>query len=197
MRTHGWGGQPPATDGEARRRIVTAAIACVDEHGDAADVAKVAARLRITRQTVYRYFPSRRALFEIVGAEATGPLVKRLRRHLRGIDDPAEAVVELVFWCIRRLPLDRRLSFIASPGRADALVLSPQAPQLAAAVVDQLPLDLSHLPDADRPLLVEHMVRLVQALLLDPGTRDRSDSDLRRFLGACLRPVVHAKTIRS
>ena len=74
---------------------------------------------------------------------------------------------------------------------------SAKSRTLAAIVVDQLPLDLSHLSDADRPLLVEHMVRLVQALLLDPGTRDRSDADLQRFLGACLRPVVHARTMRS
>lgn len=196
VRTHGWGGSPPASDQEARARIVRAAIACIDEHGAAADVAKVATRLRITRQTVYRYFPSRRALFETVGAEATGPLVSRLRRRLRGIGDPADAVVELVFWCIRNLPRDPRLAFIASTGHGDALIMAPQSPQLAAAIVERLPIDLTHLDVDRRSLLVEHMLRLVQALLLDASTANRSDADLRRFLGVCLRPSVHPKTIR-
>jgi len=176
---------------------VKAAVACVDEHGDAADVAKIATRLQVTRQTIYRYFPSRRALFEVVGAQATGPLVRRLRRHLSGTRDPADAVVELVFWCVRHLPRDPRLAFIASPGRADALILSSRSPRLAAAVVEQLPIDLSHLAGEHRALLVEHMVRLVQSLLLDPSTHQRPDADLRRFLDACLRPSVHRSTIRS
>lgn len=74
--------------------------------------------------------------------------------------------------------------------------MAPQSPQLAAAIVDQLPIDLTHLDVERRSLLVEHMLRLVQALLLDPSTPDRSDADLRRFLGVCLRPSVHPKTIR-
>lgn len=196
MRTHGWGGTPPASDGEARTRIIRAAIACVDEHGDAADIAKVAERLQVTRQTVYRYFPNRRALFEIVAAAGQGALVKRLVTHLRGIGDPADAVVEVVFWCLRRLPRDRRLAFIAPPGRADALVMAPGSPALAATVLDQLPIDLAHLNGDQRAFLAEHMVRLLQALLLDPSTATRRDDDLRRFLGACLRPSVHPSTIR-
>ena len=168
----------------------------MDECGDAADIAKVAERLQITRQTVYRYFPSRRALFEVVAAAEQGALVKRLVRHLRRIDDPADAVVEVVFWCLRRLPRDRRLAFIAPPGRADALVMAPAAPAIAATVLGELPIDLAHLSGEERSVLAEHMVRLLQALLLDPSTAARRDDDLRRFLGACLRPSVHPVTIR-
>ena len=54
MRTHGWAGNPPATDEEAAARIVAAAIACVETAGADADLAMVAERVGVTRQTVYR-----------------------------------------------------------------------------------------------------------------------------------------------
>lgn len=47
-------------------------------YGEGADLAKVAERVGVTRQTVYRYFPSRRALFQAVAAARAGSLVERL-----------------------------------------------------------------------------------------------------------------------
>lgn len=195
MRTHGWGGNPPASDQEAVQRIVQAAVECVEQSGDAADIAKVAFRLGVTRQTVYRYFSNRSALFEAVAGEAAGALVDRLTEHLAGIEDASDAIVEVVYYCLRNLPSDPRLSFIARPGHGDALITSTRAPGLATLVLAQLPIDLHHLDDVQRAVLAEHMVRLLQALLLDPATAARDDAELRRFLDACLRPTTHPQTM--
>jgi AcrR family transcriptional regulator len=200
MRTHGWGGDPPATDEDAAARIVAAAVACVDEHGAGADVAKVAERVGVTRQTVYRYFPTRRALFEAVATHRAGPLVDRLTAHLAGFDDPSDAIVEVVLFCLRALRDDPRLAFIAEPGRADALITASGAPRMALAVIRELPIDLAGLDEQRAATLAEHMVRLLQALLLDAATGARDDEDLRRFLHACLdhhTRDLHAATIRS
>jgi len=62
MRTHGWGGLTPTDDDEAATRILQAALALVRETGSAPGIAQVAESVRVTRQTVYRYFPSADAL---------------------------------------------------------------------------------------------------------------------------------------
>lgn len=196
MRTHGWGGDPPATDDAARARILAGAVACIDELGPGADVAKVAERVGVTRQTVYRYFPSRRALFQAVAAERAGSLIDRLADHLAGLRDPADAIVEIVLFCLRVLPDDPQLAFIAQPGRGDALITTSAAPGMALVVLDQLPVDLGHLGAGERAILAEHMVRLLQGLLLDASTAGRADDELRAFLHACLDQHLHRPTIR-
>ena len=186
MRTHGWAGDPPATDEEAADRIVAAAIECVERLGPDADLAAVAESVGVTRQTVYRYFPSRRALFEAVALQRLGSLIDRLTDRLDGVTDTAEAIVEVMVFCIRTLPADPQLAFVAQPGRADALIMRSDAPLTAIAILRQLPIDLGGLDPEGLTTLAEHMVRLIQALLLDAATATRRDDDLRRFLHACL-----------
>jgi len=188
VRTHGWGGHPPATDEEAIARITQAAVACVIEHSNGSDVSKVAARLGVTRQTVYRYFPTRNALFEAVAARASSNLMEQLKERVIAIVNPTDAIVEILLFCIREVPNDPRLSFIARPGRGDALITSASAPGLADRFLGQLPIELGSLSAVERMHLAEHMVRLLQALLLDPSTADRDEADLRAFLNACFSP---------
>jgi AcrR family transcriptional regulator len=197
VRTHGWGGDPPTGDGEAVERIVAAAAACVDERGARADVAQVAERLGVTRQTVYRYFPTRDALFSATAGRAAGPFVERLAAHVAPIDDPAEALVEAVLFCLRELPVDRQLSVLFAPGRIGPSMTGPRALDFARHVLRRLPIDLAALPGDDVDRLAEHLLRLLQSLLLDPGTVARDPVDLRRFLELCLVPAVTGAGARS
>ena len=57
MRTHGWAGSPPRDGEEARSRILAAARQRLAADGSAS-TSDVASDLGVTRQTVYRYFPS-------------------------------------------------------------------------------------------------------------------------------------------
>jgi AcrR family transcriptional regulator len=196
VRTHGWSGNPPANDEEAAERILAAAIECVEELGLDADVAKVAQRVGVTRQTVYRYFPSRSALFAAVALHGTGSLVERLIHHLGDVTATEDAVIEMMMFCLRTLPDDPQLAFVAQPGRADALIMSEGAPELAKAVLRRLPVHFGTLDGDAFDALAEHMVRLIQALLLDASTAARSDDDLRRFLHACLDHHLEGVTAR-
>ena len=54
----GWGGDPPDTDDEATRRIITAAVDLIARTGSTITIADVAESLGVIRQTVYRYFPT-------------------------------------------------------------------------------------------------------------------------------------------
>ena len=123
--------------------------------------------------------------------QRVGSLIDRLGDHVRGITDTAEAVVEVMVFCLHILPEDPQLAFIAQPGRADALIMRPDAPRLSHAILRGLPIDFSGLDDEAFRTLAEHAVRLIQSLLLDPGTAVRSDEELRAFLHACLDHHVH------
>jgi AcrR family transcriptional regulator len=71
MRTHGWSGSAPATDDEAISRILDAASKAIDARGADFSISDVARTLGVTRQTVYRYFPSTDAPTVAVTAAAT------------------------------------------------------------------------------------------------------------------------------
>jgi AcrR family transcriptional regulator len=62
VRRHGWGGDLPTEDADARRRIVDAARVIVRATGSAPTVVEVADALSVSRATVYRYHPSAEAL---------------------------------------------------------------------------------------------------------------------------------------
>jgi AcrR family transcriptional regulator len=88
VRTHGWSGSAPATDEEAITRILDAAGQAIDERGADVSIADVARTLGVTRQTVYRYFPSTDALLVAAAVHAASGFQDRLAAHLRGIRRP-------------------------------------------------------------------------------------------------------------
>src|ERR1700709_2884592 len=94
MRTHGWSGSAPATDEEAIARILAAAGKAIDERGADISIADVARTLGVTRQTVYRYFPSTDALLQAAAVRSANEYLERLAGHLAGGNDPVDAVVE-------------------------------------------------------------------------------------------------------
>ena len=116
MRTHGWSGSAPATDEEAIARILDAAGKAIDAHGADFSIADVARTLGVTRQTVYRYFPSTDALLVAAAVHAASGFLDRLAAHLQGITDPADAVAEAVATALEWLPEDKHLGLLICPG---------------------------------------------------------------------------------
>lgn len=184
MRTHGWGGDPPASDDEAVERIVDAATACIDRVGADVDMATVAASVGITRQTLYRYFANRDALIAAATTRAGGPFVERLMQHLRSIDSD-RPIVDAVLFCLDELPRDRQLSLLFAPRSFNPSVVSDRSLTFTIAVLDQLP-DRGGVPFERRQVVVELVVRLLQSLLADPATPQRDRKELRRFLDVAL-----------
>ncbi len=197
MRTHGWNGSPPASDDEARQRIVAATMRCVDRFGAKTGLADVAAELGVTRQTVYRYFPTTEQLFRATGAVAAEAFTERVVAHVVDLDDPAEIIVEALSFCLDRLPHERYLSLLPALGRRDmfvAGVTSPMSMDLGRRMYHRLPIDwAAHgFDDDDIDGLVELTLRLLQSFVFDPGHPPRSPIEQRAYLRRWIGPAIAA-----
>src|SRR5688572_3017778 len=82
MRAHGWAGSPPSDATEARARILAATRERLTEFGTTS-TAEVAENVGITRQTVYRYFPTTEDLLNAAAAEAVAELTADLVDHVQ------------------------------------------------------------------------------------------------------------------
>ena len=164
MRTHGWSGSAPATDEEA-----------------------VARTLGVTRQTVYRYFPSTETLLVAAAVHAATDFLDRMAIHLQGITDPVEAVTEGIATALEWLPKDKHIGLLIVPGRADAhteSVTSDVAVQFANSMLRRFDVDWAGLgfSDADLDELAEHLLRIIQSFVVDPGRPPRQGAELRDYL---------------
>jgi AcrR family transcriptional regulator len=187
VRTHGWSGTTPATDDEAVARILSAAGKAIDERGADISIADVARALGVTRQTVYRYFPSTDALLVAAAVHAADDFLDRLADHLRGITDPVDAVTEAIATALEWLPKDKHIGLLVAPGRADehtASVTSDVALEFANAMLRRFDVDWAGLgfTDAELDELAEHLLRIIQSFVIDPGRPPRSGVDLRGYL---------------
>lgn len=155
MRTHGWSGSAPASDEEAVARILAAASKAIDENGADISIADVARTLGVTRQTVYRCFPSTDALLVEAAVHAASGFLDRLAAHLQGITDPVEAVeavAEAIATALEWLPKDKHIGLLIAPGRVDAhteSVTSDVAQQFANSMLRRFGVDWAGLGFGD------------------------------------------------
>jgi AcrR family transcriptional regulator len=187
VRTHGWSGSAPATDDEAVARILQAAGKAIDERGADVSIADVARALGVTRQTVYRYFPSTEALLVAAAVHAADDFLASLTDHLQGLTDPVEAVTEAIATALEWLPKDKHLGLLLASGRADehtASVTSDVALQFANRMLRRFDVDWagSGFTEADLDDLAEHLLRIIQSFVIDPGRPPRTGQELRRYL---------------
>ncbi|WP_299559581.1 TetR/AcrR family transcriptional regulator [uncultured Mycolicibacterium sp.] len=196
MRTHGWGGAAPANDEEAVERILTAASRAIEDRGRDFSIADVARTVGVTRQTVYRYFPSTDALLAAAAERAAGGFLDRMAEHLRGITDPVEAVAEGIATALEWLPRDAHIGLLLVPGRTahTESVTSDVALDFANAMLRRFDVDWAGLGYTDEDLdeLAEHLLRVIQSFVIDPGRPPRTGAQLRaylrRWVGAAVAP---------
>ncbi|ORV19887.1 TetR family transcriptional regulator [Mycolicibacterium conceptionense] len=187
MRTHGWSGSTPASDEEAIARILVAAGNAIDERGADFSIADVARTLGVTRQTVYRYFPSTEALLVASAVHAASDFLDRLGAHVKGVTDPVEAVTECIATSLEWLPEDKHIGLLVAPGRPNAhteSVTSDVAVDFARTMLRRLDVDWAGLGYADDFLdeLAEHVLRIIQSFVIDPGRPPRTGEALRSYL---------------
>jgi AcrR family transcriptional regulator len=198
----GWRGDPPRDDEEARQRIIGAAMRCIDLYGaHKTGLSDVAAELGVTRQTVYRLYPSTDELFAAVGMAAAGSYLDRLAAHVADLSDPADIVVEALAYTYEQVPRERFLGLLLTTGRAEVFlkrVTSPEAMAFGRSMLARLQVDWTALGfDADElDGLVEFGQRILQSLVLDPPT-SRSPAQLRSFLRRWLAPAVLVRSARA
>lgn len=199
MRTHGWSGSAPATDDEAIARILDAAGKAIDAKGADFSIADVARTLGVTRQTVYRYFPSTETLLVAAAVHAATDFLDRMAIHLQGITDPVDAIAEGIATALEWLPKDKHIGLLIVPGRADAhteSVTSDVALRFANSMVRRFDVDWAGLgfSDADLDELAEHLLRIIQSFVIDPGRPPRQGAELRdylrRWVGSAVTPLL-------
>lgn len=203
MRQHGWSGDLPDSDDEAVRRILLATRACIDRDGPDVGIAAVARELGVTRQTVYRYFPSTDDLLVATAVDAAAAFLDRVERHLerhvgRRRLGPDVVVVEAVAFVVEQLPQEPYVGVLFAPVRAGAFswgITSEPALTLGRALVERFPVDwVAHgYGDDELDELVEHMLRTTQSFIIDPGTPPRTDAELRAYLTRWLGTAVASR----
>jgi AcrR family transcriptional regulator len=184
----------PADDEEALTRIIAATRSAIDQRGTVS-VSEVAQTLGVTRQTVYRYFPTHEALLAATALSSIDGFLDRLAAHLGSITDPTEAVVEGIAYTFEQIAHDRYLSLIFQPGKASAFtagVTSDMAISFGRSMVQRFDVDWDATGFTGGKLdeLLEVMLRMLQSLIVDPGRPARRGSELRRFLREWIGPSV-------
>lgn len=191
MRTHGWGGDPPASDDEAIDRILAATRNCIDVKGSATSITDVADHLSVTRQTVYRYFASTDDLLRATAIDAAGEFMDRLASKVAHIQDPGRVVVEIVAYALERLPLEPYLGLLLTSDRAGTFaqgVTSATAIAFGHSLFQRVNVDWEAAGISNQLFdeFVEHVLRTVQSLVLDPGDPPRTGKALRQYLSRWL-----------
>ncbi|MER7864995.1 TetR/AcrR family transcriptional regulator [Amycolatopsis japonica] len=200
MGHHGWRGNPPGTEREARRRIVEAATACIDRVGLAkTSLSDVAAEAGVTRQTVYRYFPSLADILSAVALDRVEEFAGRMERHLATFADPAEVAVESVVFGVRAVPDEPYLGLLLKAGEADVFtvaVTSAQSFALGARILRNVPVDWAAVgvtTDDDFEGLAEMLMRLFLSFLQFPSTPAHTDERLRAMVRRWIGPALTAR----
>ncbi|MBB2989187.1 AcrR family transcriptional regulator [Mycolicibacterium iranicum] len=202
MRSHGWGGNTPASDEEAIERILNAADAIIAARGSSMRIADVARELAVTRQTVYRYFPSTDALLMACAMRSADGFLDQLAGHLRGYREPAAAMVEGVAFTIEALAHDDTIEFLFNQRGRGGLVpsiTSDTARAFGRALLHRLDVDWDAYGYDDLALdrLAEFGLRSIHSLLLDPGSPPHQGAELRDFLSQWLGPAAAGLPSRS
>lgn len=196
MGHHGWGGRPPASDAEARQRIIDATARCIDRHGvTKTTLSDVAGELGVTRQTVYRHFGSISDILGEVAAQGAESFVDLLITHLQGITDPAEAVVESMVFCVRTIPTEPRLSPLLQLEDTTAFGRGATTKDTIAygtAMLQRYPVDwaAAGISEDDLNGLAEIIMRLLTSLLQHPNEPPQDEARLRTVLNRWLAPAL-------
>lgn len=198
MGHHGWQGNPPRTEDEARQRIIAAAGACIEQFGPAKTTfSDVASELGVTRQTVYRYYANLGELFSAVAQVGLADFVERMTRHLSTCSSPAEAAIESVVFAVRAIPTERHIGALFQAGEIQVFsrgATSSMAFEVGADILRELPVDwvAAGVQDDELVGLAEILMRLFVSFLESPADPPRGEDELRtlvrRWLGPALRP---------
>jgi len=196
MGKHGWAGQPPASDDEAKQRILDAAVHCIDRHGVAkTTLSDVASELGVTRQTIYRHVGSMSEILSAVAVQGAADFVDRLVAHLEGTPGPAVAVVDGFLFCLEMVPKDPRLNLLLEFGDAETFgrtATSPAILEFGAHMLRRYPVDWAQagVTEDDLAGLAEIIMRLLISMLQNPSQPERPQAEVRALLERWLVPAL-------
>lgn len=187
MGRKGWAGSPPSDDAEARKRIIDAAMRCIDQRGPAqTTMLNVAEDLGVTRRTVYRYFESTEALLAAVAEETLDGFVARIAEITADLA-AADQLVEVVAHIIEQLPHQPQLALLLANDHTNTFsrrMLTPAVIDRCRVILQHTHIDWSAMGYDDKRLdeLVEFLLRMIQSMVVAPIEPPRSGKQLRTFL---------------
>lgn len=194
-----WGEEIPADLNDARRRLLDAAEACFAQFGVAkTTVEDVAAKAKVSRATVYRYFDGRDEVLLGVLLREAGRFLGKLDKRIKREADFATAIADGVLFTVAAVRADPHLALLFAPdaagitseiaGASEALFeynasfLRPRLEQASASG------DLR--PGLDVDDAAEWILRTILSLLSVKGPVVRSEAATRRFLMTFLIPAL-------
>jgi len=193
---HGWQGNPPRTEEEARQRIIAAAGSCIEQFGPAkTTLSDVANELGVTRQTVYRYYGNLGELFSAVAQVGLDDFVARMSQHLATFSTPAEAAIESIVFAVQAIPRERHIGALFQAGETEIFsrgATSSMAFAVGADILRRLPVDWAEIGVQDDELegLAEILMRLFVSFLESPAEPPRSEDELRALVRRWLGPAL-------
>ncbi len=195
MRSHGWSGNPPSSDEEAIARILASADRIVADRGSSMRIADVARDLGVTRQTVYRYFPSTEALLVACAMQKADGFLGRLERRVRDETDPVAAMVEGMAFTIESLADDPQIGFLLSQRGKHSVggsFTTDTAYTFGRSLLHRLDVDWEAYGFDEHALneLNEFSLRVLNSFLIDAGNPKRNGVELREFLYRWVAPAI-------
>jgi AcrR family transcriptional regulator len=163
---------------------------------------EIADALGVTRQTIYRYFSTTEDLLDAAAMDAVveleSDLVKHAVEHLADRSgDAADAVIEAIAYVYENLRDDPVLKRLIAPGRISrttAGLTAPSSIALGGKLLSGFGIDWSEvgLAEDERLELVEHLLRMLQSFVIDPGDPERTGEELRAYLRRWVAPALRS-----
>lgn len=158
-------------------------------------IADVARSLGVTRQTVYRYFPSTEALLLATVMRSGDGFLDQLANHVGGETDAVTAVIEGLAFAIERLSRDDRIVYMLNrrSGGEDAPSLaSDTALAFSRSMLHRYKVDWEANGFDEDALgeLAEFLLRILYSYLVDSHQDPRGGPELRAFLARWVGPAV-------
>jgi AcrR family transcriptional regulator len=174
---------------------------CVATLGPAkTSLAEVASALGVTRQTVYRYFPSTEMLLAASADVAAVKFLECLADHVADLRDPVEILAEAIVYILERLPQERYLGLLIAEDRQAAFAsgINAKALDFAEALLRQFPIDWDAAGYGQEDLreLAEFMLRLFLSFAQPSEQPQRDGVALRAYLRRWLGPDIAALPLR-
>lgn len=197
-RRRGWGGDPPRNDDDAAQRIIATAVERIGDTGSAISLGDVAASLGITRQTVYRYFPTADALMQAAAIASVDSFLDRLAEQVAGIGDPADAMTAGVLYTLDAVGRTPSLGILLSgsyPHNHTPDMASAQAQSFGMRMIGRFDVDWAAygFDQAGLRDLVEFTLRVMISFFVAPNDPGRRPDELRRFVRRWLGEAILAQ----